>query len=210
MAGRGRRAAPGADELTADALAGYLTEHPKATPAEAAAALGATERQVIDVVWAPLVRQVTDQATGSNAAVARGHSRPAAGRGFRGPAAAAVGQVIVRAEAATAFSPESTVQRLVSVLGSNALARILGVANSQPSRWRAGKEQISPENRRKLVDLDHVLERLLLEIHPDQAGDWLGSPNAHLGGATPLDVFAVHGAAPVLDAIEALAVGAYA
>ena len=207
MTVRGRR--PTADELTADALAGYLTEHPKATPAEAAAALGATERQVIDIVWAPLVRQVTDRATGSNAVAGR-RSRPAAGRGFRGPAAGSVGQVIVRAEAATAFSPESTVQRLVSVLGSNTLARILGVANSQPSRWRAGKEQISQENRRKLVDLDHVLERLLLEIHPDQAGDWLGSPNAHLGGATPLDVFAVHGAAPVLDAIEALAVGAYA
>jgi uncharacterized protein (DUF2384 family) len=112
--------------------------------------------------------------------------------------------------AATAFSATATVARLISVLGNNTLARILGVSNSQPSRWRTGKEQVSPENRRKLADLDHVLERLLLEVYPDQAGDWLNSPNAHLGGGTPLDVLALRGAAPVLDAIDALAAGAYA
>jgi uncharacterized protein (DUF2384 family) len=116
----------------------------------------------------------------------------------------------VRADAATAFSPAATVERLVAVLGNNALARILGVSISQPSRWRTGKEQISPENRRKLTDLDHVLERLLLEVYPDQAEDWLSSPNAHLGGGIPLNVLMLYGPAAVLEAIEALAGGAYA
>ncbi|HST46220.1 antitoxin Xre/MbcA/ParS toxin-binding domain-containing protein [Jatrophihabitans sp.] len=123
---------------------------------------------------------------------------------------AVAGRVTVRADAATAFSPVATVERLVAVLGNNTLARILGVSISQPSRWRTGKEQISPENRRKLTDLNHVLERLLLEVYPDQAEDWLSSPNAHLGGGIPLNVLMLYGPAAVLEAIEALAGGAYA
>lgn len=55
-----------------------------------------------------------------------------------------------------------------------------------------------------------MLDRLLLELHPDQAGVWLTSPNPHLAGARPIDVLKLRGAAPVLDAIDALAVGASA
>jgi uncharacterized protein (DUF2384 family) len=90
------------------------------------------------------------------------------------------------------------------------VARILGVSASQPARWRSGKEAISPPNRRRLSDLDHVLDRLLLELYPDQAGDWLSTPNAHLGGAVPIDVLSLRGAAAVLEAIDALAAGAFA
>lgn len=118
--------------------------------------------------------------------------------------------VVVADSASSAFPADVTVARLIDVLGNNALARILGVSSSQPTRWRQGKESISPVNRRRLSDLDHVLDRLLLELWPDQAGDWLTSPNAHLGGATPLDVLALRGAGAVLDAIDALAVGAFA
>lgn len=118
--------------------------------------------------------------------------------------------LVLAHDAGAAFSPDDTVARLIDVLGNNALARILGVSNSQPTRWRQGKESISPANRRRLSDLDHVLDRLLLELWPDQAGDWLSSPNAHLGGAAPIDVLILRGAGAVLDAIDALAVGAFA
>lgn len=121
------------------------------------------------------------------------------------------GPTLVLADSASAaFPADVTVARLIDLLGNNALARILGVSNSQPTRWRQGKESISPANRRRLSDLDHVLDRLLLELWPDQAGDWLTSPNAHLGGATPIDALALRGAGAVLDAIDALAVGAFA
>jgi uncharacterized protein (DUF2384 family) len=116
----------------------------------------------------------------------------------------------VAAGASSAFPADVTVARLIDMLGNNGLARILGVSNSQPTRWRQGKESISPANRRRLSDLDHVLDRLLLELWPDQAGDWLTSPNAHLGGAIPIDVLVLRGAGAVLDAIDALAVGAFA
>jgi uncharacterized protein (DUF2384 family) len=130
---------------------------------------------------------------------------PASARGSSGRPS-----LVLAPDATKAFPADATVARLIDVLGNNALARILGVSNSQPTRWRQGKESISPGNRRRLADLDHVLDRLLLELWPDQAGDWLTSPNAHLGGATPIDVLALRGAGAVLDAIDALAVGAFA
>lgn len=116
----------------------------------------------------------------------------------------------VSADAPEVFAPDATVHRLVAVLGNNGLARLLGVSPSQPTRWRSGKESISPANRRRLSDLDHVLDRLLLELWPDQAGDWLTNPNPHLGGAVPVDVLILRGAPPVLAAIDALAAGAFA
>jgi uncharacterized protein (DUF2384 family) len=121
-----------------------------------------------------------------------------------------IGNLVVKDEAVAAFAPNQIVERVVAALGNNVLARILGVSVSQPARWRSGKESISPPNRRRLSDLDHVLDRLLLELYPDQAGDWLTTPNAHLGGAVPIDVLSLRGAAPVLDAIDALAAGAFA
>jgi uncharacterized protein (DUF2384 family) len=116
----------------------------------------------------------------------------------------------VAADAPAMFAPDATVERLVAVLGNNGLARLLGVSPSQPTRWRSGKEAISPANRRRLSDLDHVLDRLLLELWPDQAGEWLTSPNAHLGGAVPVDVLVLRGAPSVLEAIDALGSGAFA
>ncbi|MDT4936776.1 MAG: hypothetical protein QOG80_447 [Pseudonocardiales bacterium] len=127
---------------------------------------------------------------------------------FRIPAVR--GSLAIAESAPQLFTADAAVERLVAVLGNNALARILGVSASQPTRWRAGKESISPANRRRLSDLDHVLDRLLMELWPDQVGDWLTSPNAHLGGAVPIDVMVLRGAAPVLEAIDALAAGAFA
>ena len=108
------------------------------------------------------------------------------------------------------YSADGPVARIVDALGNNVAADILGVSRSQPSRWRSGKERLSPENRKRVSDLDHVLDRLLLELYPDQAGIWLTGPNPHLGGARPVDVLELRGAAAVLPAIDALAAGAFA
>lgn len=108
------------------------------------------------------------------------------------------------------FSVADEVERVVALLGSNVVADLLGVSRSQPGRWRSGAENISPANRRRLTDLDHVLNRALQVLWPDQAGVWLTSPNAHLGGARPMDVLALRGPGPVLDALDAYADGAYA
>lgn len=118
-------------------------------------------------------------------------------------------RIVVAADAGESFTAAGPVERVIAALGNNTVARILGVSRSQPSRWRKGSEQLSPENRKRVSDLDHVLDRLLLELYPDQAGEWLTSPNAHLGGARPIDVLELRGAAQVLPAIDALAQGAF-
>src|SRR5699024_11031832 len=83
------------------------------------------------------------------------------------------------------YAAAAAAARVIDALGSNTVADLLGVARSQPSRWRSGEEGPSSENRKKLSDLDHVLDRLLAELHPDQAGLWLTGPNPHFTGARP-------------------------
>lgn len=118
--------------------------------------------------------------------------------------------ITVSSAATTGYSADGPVERVVAALGNNVVADLLGVSRSQPSRWRSGKERLSPESRKRISDLDHVLDRLLLELYPDQAGMWLTGPNPHLGGARPVDVLELRGAAAVLPAIDALAAGAFA
>lgn len=123
---------------------------------------------------------------------------------------AAPAVVTVSPAAGTGYAADGPVARVVAALGSNTVADLLGVARSQPSRWLRGHERPSPDSRKRVSDLDHVLDRLLLELHPEQAGPWLTGPNPHLGGARPVDVLELRGAAAVLPAIDALAAGAFA
>jgi uncharacterized protein (DUF2384 family) len=118
-------------------------------------------------------------------------------------------RITVDPDAPRLFDVPAEVARVVAALGSNTVAELLGVSRSQPSRWRSGKERISPGNRARLTDLDHVLNRLLQVLWPEEASAWLTARNPHLGGR-PVDVLALRGAAPVLQAIDALAQGAYA
>jgi hypothetical protein len=129
--------------------------------------------------------------------------------GVRVPRTPKVRDVTVKPDATALFDVPVEVERVVSALGSNTVADLLSVSRSQPSRWRAGKERISPINRARLADLDHVLNRLLQVLWPEEASAWLSARNAMLGGR-PVDVLALRGAAPVIEAIDALAQGAYA
>jgi hypothetical protein len=100
-------------------------------------------------------------------------------------------------------------ERLIGELGNNRVASLLAVSPSQPSRWRSGKEGISTENQRKLLDLDYVFARLEQLFRPRQAEIWLNSYNAHLGGR-PIDALHLRGASSVIQAIDAEAQGAFA
>jgi uncharacterized protein (DUF2384 family) len=120
-----------------------------------------------------------------------------------------VERVTLQPQAGSLYEPTDQVERVVTALGSNSVARILGVSRSQPSRWRTGEEQVSPANRARLADLDHVLDRLLQLLWPEEAAEWLTARNPHLNGR-PIDVLAMRGSAPVIEAIDALAQGSYA
>lgn len=119
---------------------------------------------------------------------------------------------VPRARARTPVPPQvrQRLAWLISVLGNNQVAEILGVNRSQPSRWRTGKEGLAPENRRAVLDLDYIVARLHESWVPEVAALWLRGSNPHLGGAVPLDVLRLRGAADVIHAIDAEDQGAYA
>jgi len=52
-------------------------------------------------------------------------------------------------------------------------------------------------------DIDRVLARVRQVWAEPAATTWMTSSNAHLSGARPIDVLALHGPGPVLDALDA-------
>lgn len=98
---------------------------------------------------------------------------------------------------------------LVSVLGNNRVAELLGVSRSQPSRWLSGKEGLGMESQRALLDLDYVVARLHQVWVPEIAKMWLNSSNPRLGGGTPVEALRQRGVADVIAAIDAEYQGAY-
>lgn len=100
---------------------------------------------------------------------------------------------------------------LIETLGSQAaLARLLQVSTSQPSRWRAGHEIPSPEHGRELLDLDHVMARATLLWAPKTALLWLTGANSFLDGARPIDVLRTRGSADVIAALDSEMAGSFA
>lgn len=101
--------------------------------------------------------------------------------------------------------------RAVAAIGNAEVARVLGVATSQPSRWRSGKERIGFENLTRLLELDLVVSRLLLLFGDAEGiGSWLDGQNPFLNFARPRDVVRTRGPLALLPAIEGEEQGAYA
>ncbi len=94
--------------------------------------------------------------------------------------------------------------------GPTALADLLRVNKSQPSRWSRGQESPSPEKARHLLDLDHVMARATLVWGPDAAREWMVGSNALLDGARPIDVLRLRGSMEVIAALDAEDAGAFA
>ena len=101
-------------------------------------------------------------------------------------------------------------KKLAAIFGNNSLARIIQVNQSQTSRWIQGDEQASVINQQKLIELNYIIDQLSITLYPDQIEAWLQNPNAHVGGASPINVYQVNGLAAVMPAISALSTGAFA
>ena len=97
-----------------------------------------------------------------------------------------------------------------AVGGVRALARVLEVAPSQPSRWRTGEDIPSPEIASRLLDLDHVYALAVQAWSLSTTRTWMTSENAFLGGAEPIVVLRQRGSAEVVKALRATISGAYA
>jgi hypothetical protein len=142
---------------------------------------------------------VSKTAPGALASPAVKATRPAASR-HRSPASA-VGP---------AWQPSRRADFLVGILGNKLIANLLRVAESQPSRWRRAEEVPGPQVAPVLVDLDHIVGRLLLIWDRSVIGDWLTGANSFLDGARPIDVLVARGSVDVIEAIEAETAGTYA
>jgi hypothetical protein len=105
------------------------------------------------------------------------------------------------------LSAERTRWLVDEVGGVRALAGMLGVNPSQPSQWAAGRERPGADTAPRLIDLEHVLARVRLVWGQPASTTWMTSANSHLGGARPVDVLALRGPSPVLDALDADAWG---
>lgn len=100
--------------------------------------------------------------------------------------------------------------RVIEALGTNATARLLGADRAQVSRWTTGKEDIGSEMGRRIVDLHDVLTRIMRVYSREATAMWLVGSEPLLGGARPIGVLAMEGAAAVIRAIDGIAAGAYA
>jgi uncharacterized protein (DUF2384 family) len=99
--------------------------------------------------------------------------------------------------------------KLVEAYGHNVVARLLDVNPAMITRWRRGAK-ISETMSRRILDLHAVLTRAFQIFAPDVTSQWLVGHEPFLNDARPIDVLAVRGAAPLIEALDAIAAGAYA
>jgi len=100
-------------------------------------------------------------------------------------------------------------ERLVLAYNARLVARMLDVSPAMVTRWRAGKP-ISLPMARRILDLHDILTRAFQLFSPDTAAQWLVGNEPLLGGARPIDVLAIDGIVPVIEALSAIESGAYA
>jgi len=105
------------------------------------------------------------------------------------------------------LAPERTRWLADTVGGGGKLAAMLGVHASQTSRWATGQERPGARLAPLLIDLEHVLARVRLVWAEPAATTWMTSANAYLDGSRPVDVLALRGVGPVLEALDAGAWG---
>jgi hypothetical protein len=120
------------------------------------------------------------------------------------------GKIVFRPAAGALVDVRPLLARIVSALGTNAAGRLLGADRAQISRWNGNREPISAEMGRRIVDLHDILTRALRIYSPEAAALWLAGSEPLLGGARPIDVLVLEGAAPVIRAIDGISQGAYA
>ena len=100
--------------------------------------------------------------------------------------------------------------RLVAAYGQVPVAGLLGVDKSAVHHWLSGRRSIGAAMRSRVLEVHDVLSRAHQVFTPILASRWLTAHEPLLGGARPIDVLAQRGAAPVIDALDAIAAGGYA
>jgi uncharacterized protein (DUF2384 family) len=120
------------------------------------------------------------------------------------------GRIQLRPAADELMDVRPLLTRIINALGTNATARLLGADRAQVSRWTSKKESVGAEMAGRIIDVHDVLTRILRVYERESAAMWLVGSEPLLGGARPIDVLVIEGAAPVIRAIDGIVQGAYA
>jgi len=98
--------------------------------------------------------------------------------------------------------------RLVRAFGPRPLARLLDVRPGSIANWTSGRRRISREMERRVIDLHDILNRALQVFQPATAARWLVGNEPFLDNRRPIDVLAMRGGAPLIEALDNIESGA--
>ncbi len=107
-------------------------------------------------------------------------------------------------------SVQPLLERLVDAFGPRPLSALLGTNHTTIVNWRAGRRNMSAEMSKRVIDLHDVINRALQIFAPDTAMRWLVGREPFLDNARPIDVLALKGVAPLIEALDGIDSGAYA
>lgn len=112
-------------------------------------------------------------------------------------------------DAAALRSVQPLLLRLIDAYGTNAVARMLDVDPAMLTRWKKGGP-VSDVMRKRIIDLHDVLSRAFQIFSPETVMNWLVGHEPFLNDARPIDVLALRGAAPLIEALDGIESGGYA
>lgn len=98
---------------------------------------------------------------------------------------------------------------LVDAFSAATIVRLLDVDPAIMTRWMKDAP-ISAEMAARILDLHAVLSRAFQVFHPRHAMLWLLGSEPFFDGARPIDILALRGAAPLIQALQGIGAGAYA
>lgn len=102
-------------------------------------------------------------------------------------------------------------RRLVDAYQQSVVAEMLGVDDSTVSRWLKQERNIGQSAMRgRIFDLHDIVSRAHQVFNPTLAARWLMGREPLLGNARPIDVLAIRGVAPVIEALDAITAGGFA
>jgi len=88
----------------------------------------------------------------------------------------------------------SAVARKLDSLRKNAalhhtdVANILGTRPETVSRWKQGRAYPHAKTEKTLLELEYIVDQLSEFYEPNEARQWIFSPQRHLAGASPAEL----------------------
>jgi hypothetical protein len=100
-------------------------------------------------------------------------------------------------------------ERLERAFGARPLGDLLDIAPDAVARCITGRQTMTDDMQRHVIGLHNLLCRMLQTFAPDFAALWLVGSEPILEGKRPIDVLALRGVGPLIEALDGIEAGAY-